>query len=559
MHHTRMKLQLVFEFLENHAEEETQPSAVCDVAAGQNLAQAVWLSGFAAPLPLCSGLGLCGRCRIRIHEEQLSFFPVQPAEERILSEQELAQGWRLACRHELPAGLEQLTASVPVQHQPQAVSFSAQSTDRLRPLYLAVDLGTTSIYWRAMAQEPQGQWKSVAEGHFLNPQMGAGADIISRLALARQEKGRQQLANLVRASLQQCITQLADASQGTVVALCVAANTAMTEIFLDQDVEGLCAAPYSLIQPGNCTISLEGLPPVYIPPLPAPFVGGDISAGLAALLDANTPRPFLLADLGTNAEFALLDANGQLYLTSAPLGPALEGIGPECGQMAGPDSITDFFFTPAGLVGRTGDGRHIGAASLPARLAAQSNEHVVGISATGYLSLLAQLLRVGLLSPEGQFMAPPPTALPFVHALWQQRQERPQGLCLPLPGNTWISAGDVEELLKVKAAFSHGIATLLQAASLSAAQIQRFCLAGALGKHVRVESLEETGFISRALGHCLQAVGNSSLEGAALLVHSTEMQQRLQQCCSTARLVSLTETPDYHTEYLQHMCFRVLS
>ena len=38
----------------------------------------------------------------------------------------------------------------------------------------------------------------VAEGHDLNPQAGAGADVMSRLAVASAPEGRARLARLVR-------------------------------------------------------------------------------------------------------------------------------------------------------------------------------------------------------------------------------------------------------------------------------------------------------------------------------------------------------------------------
>ena len=97
----------------------------------------------------------------------------------------------------------------------------------------------------------------------------------------------------------------------------------MTDIFLGRHIEGLCAAPYRLSHTGGSMaqgLSVLGeqqeavlLPPAYIPPLPAPFVGGDISAGMLAVLEDKHPAyPFLLADMGTNGEFAL----------ALPTGPA---------------------------------------------------------------------------------------------------------------------------------------------------------------------------------------------------------------------------------------------
>ena len=61
-------------------------------------------------------------------------------------------------------------------------------------LVLAIDLGTTSLCWRAL----NAQGTPLAEGRALNPQAGAGADIMSRLAVASTAEGRELLAQLVR-------------------------------------------------------------------------------------------------------------------------------------------------------------------------------------------------------------------------------------------------------------------------------------------------------------------------------------------------------------------------
>ena len=295
------------------------------------------------------------------------------------------------------------------------------------------------------------QGRAVAEGRTLNPQAGAGADVMSRLAVARVAEGRAVLAGLARRQLLGIMDSLAKSGTGRVTRLCLAANTAMTDIFLDRDVEGLCAAPYRLTHSGDETVALPDFPPLYVPPLPAPFVGGDVSAGLAALLEAGVPRPFVLADLGTNGELALVTETGQLWLTSVPLGPALEGIGPECGQLAGPGVVTGFTLTPLGLAAQFYESaspdaenaadaaRHHAAQGAvcpcPACQSANAGQNpeglaagsaagagvgsagavARGISATGYLSLLALLLRAGALRNDGQFVANP--AMPLARKL----------------------------------------------------------------------------------------------------------------------------------------------
>ena len=454
-------------------------------APGDDLARAVWLGGLAAPVPLCSGLGRCGRCRVRFHDLSVAPDPL-PEEEEILGPSLLAEGWRLACRRQITDVMgPELHLDVPAPEKMMVTTTAASSLPAQAPLALAVDLGTTSLYWRLLAVPDAREAQApddfsllcrpplpvsvVAEGHGLNPQAGAGADIMSRLAVASAPEGRARLARLVRDHLAALLRQQTASLPGIPVErLVLAANTAMTDIFLDRDISGLCAAPYRRSHAGGCGLTVEGLPPLLIPPLPAPFVGGDISAGLLRLLAGGLPRPLLLADLGTNGELALVDAQGHLWLASVPLGPALEGIGPQCGRMAGPGSITRFEVSPLGLACHGVDGP----------LAAGA--HVQGISATGYLSLLALLLRLGCLDADGHFRTP---ASPLARRVAPPPQQTRTGLRLPLPFGQWLAAADVEELLKVKAAFSQALEALLRAAGLAAADVACLALAGALGEH----------------------------------------------------------------------------
>lgn len=565
-----------------------------EATTGESLSRAIWLSGLVPPSPLCGGLGRCGRCRVRFTVDAPA--PL-PAEAGIFSTVELAEGWRLACRRQvpdaarlvlelpaeslaLPSNLEKISSAEFTLDMRQATdddtppaSFAAEAAS----LALAVDLGTTSVYWRAVAvpETEEGPAAIAAQGSFLNPQAGAGADVMSRLAVAMQPQGRRVLSDLARHSLRHVVDSLEQDGRARVANLCVAANTAMTDIFLDLPVDGLCAAPYRLAHHGHKNVDVPGLPPVYIPPLPAPFVGGDISAGLAALLAADMPRPFVLADLGTNGELALVDTEGRLLLASVPLGPALEGIGPQCGQLAGPGVITDFSLAPTGLnahffAQRPEDARpeHGGQCPCPScqavsapslengQVGPEAETHRArGISATGYVSLLAVLLRAGLMREDGGFEAAPAMPLARRLASGLEAGKDSGGMRLRLPHGMWLCAADVEELLKVKAAFALALESLLAAAGLAPAEVAALCLAGALGEHVRAHDLQTLGFLPSALAPRLRAVGNASLEGAALLATDTQMRENLAGLCATSRLLPLVEEENFHQTYLRHMRF----
>ncbi|MFT3957595.1 MAG: ASKHA domain-containing protein [Desulfovibrio sp.] len=575
------------------------PAVTIAARPGQSLSQAIWLSGLVRPLPLCGGLGRCGRCRVRfVHHAP----PCLPAEEDVFSSSQLEAGWRLACRRQVPdpgmtaaGGATALDLELPPENL--VLPAGAQATGHLHghgmtqpDLALAVDLGTTSLCWRALDM----QGRAVAEGRTLNPQAGAGADVMSRLAVARAPEGRAVLAGLARRQLLDIMDSLAQSGGGRVTRLCLAANTAMTDIFLDRDVEGLCAAPYRLAHCGDETVELPDFPPLYVPPLPAPFVGGDVSAGLAALLEADVPRPFVLADLGTNGELALVTETGQLWLTSVPLGPALEGIGPECGQLAGPGVVTGFTLTPLGLAAQFYEGarpdavdaadvarHHVTPGSVcpcPACQGATAGQNSAagagvggavarGISATGYLSLLALLLRAGVLRNDGQFVANP--AMPLARKL-AAGLEPPAGTGEPaasglarsgarlrLPHGLWLAAADVEALLQVKAAFALALDALLRAADIPAGNVAAVCLAGTLGEYVRPDDLETLGFVPAVLAPRIRAVGNTALDGAALLALHSKKIPPLARMCREAVVLPLVDEPNFHTDYLRRMRFGV--
>lgn len=524
---------------------------------GEDLARAIWLSGGVPPQPLCLGLGRCGRCRVRYVTGAPAPLPEDAA---VLTPDELACGWRLACRRTVPgAAAGPGGGALELELPPEVFAPAFEAVVRLppklpaqqEPVALGVDLGTTSLQWRAVAVDASAgaaeaaatPGRVLAEGALLNPQAGAGADIMSRLAYARTPDGLARLSRLA----QQAVRAIADSLARRELApgrICVAANTAMTDIFLGRDVTGLCAAPYRRSHAGGCLVELQDFPPLIIPPLPAPFVGGDLSAGLAALLAQGTPRPFVLADLGTNGELALLTEDDRLFLASVPLGPALEGIGPEWGRMAAPGVVTEFRLGPQGpqavLFGEEG-------------MSAGAGGEAAGISATGYLSLLALLFRLGVLDADGHFAGPEAPVLPLARALAREVVPGPGGARLPLPSGLWLSAGDVELLLKVKAAFAVALEAVCAAAGLPPARLRRLALAGALGQHVRLADLKELGFAPGVAESTMAAVGNTALAGACLLAACPERLEALSALCGRATVLELTEAPGFQQEYLAHM------
>lgn len=545
-----------------------------------NLARLLWLEGPLPPRPLCGGLGRCGRCRVRFRSAPPA---PAPSETRILSAEELETGIRLACLHRAEEGMEIEAAPDPhPENQPRAAATPSPpsgtlSSDLLSScsashaardstltdshpsrtgLHLAVDFGTTTVAWRA--EDDTGAL--AASGECPNPQRATGAEVMTRLAEGASPDGMQRMRRLALDFLAGIVETLSD-RYGGVRDICLAANPAMTALALGRDASGLRSAPYRLDDPGDREEHAAGLPPLWIPPQIGPFVGGDISAGLATLLDE--ARPFLLADMGTNGEFVLAPLPGAdqspdqpshdyppLLAASVPLGPALEGVGLRCGGPAGPGGVTAFHAGPQGLTALTLDGN--------------APRHICG---TGYLSLIRLLLQLGVLDADGGFHSEAPASpgpLEFLRArlaasLRPDRSPDSTGeTVLPLPGGLFLSAGDVEAVLQVKAAFSLAVERLLAEAGLSPAELQHIYLAGALGKHAPLDALEELGFLPSGSAARTRAAGNTSLAGAALLLRNPgrdTLRGRLRQSVSLRRVLDLVSDPGFHQDFIRHMRF----
>jgi uncharacterized 2Fe-2S/4Fe-4S cluster protein (DUF4445 family) len=538
---------------------------------GQSLAQAVYLSGFFDVPPLCSGhsagISRCGRCRMRL-EGALRKNPPSSRDIAVLGQDAVADGWRLACRINCSELMQNLstnencanTGCVSVTVPPTVKVLKPRLRQQTQTeevdtpnIALAVDFGTTSVCWKFTDAIEDIKETDMEEYHMVNPQMGAGSDIMSRMSLALPENGTfgaNRLRSLSAAALLRMLASDNAPSKKQLSEIVLAGNPAMIYLLLGKDVHGLCAAPYKLDYRGGVRETLSdypGLPPCWICPLISPFVGGDLSAGYASLVFSSRRKPeypFVLADLGTNGEFILALDKNKAIAASLPLGPALEGMGLSGGSEAREGVITGFKLTPTGF--------------RPEFFQNRPAQPPQGLSATACLELMMYLLRLGLIDQNGHFKTRDADALPPL----AKKLRRNLG-CVPgSPEAAWyiddkfyISATDTEEMLKIKAAFSLAIKVLLKEAGLKFKDLQAFYLAGALGRFISPEVLTALGFVPEEAVGRIFPVGNTSLSGAALLARQPELRDPLVKWASQAHTLSLAEQTDFHNKFTEEMFF----
>lgn len=485
---------------------------ILSVEPGTSVLQVLFEHGLTADKALCAGVGVCRQCAVRFLSTPPS---AQEADCAVLGAHRVAAGWRLGCRHDFMTDCAIWYDVVPPS-RPQIT---------LSDGFLGVDIGTTRIKWGA-----REGGRIAATGALLNPQMGAGSDVMARLRYGLTSRHAR---SHLQAVLVDSIVSLS--STGGATALGLAGNSAMLAILMGAPLDTLAYAPYQAsFQGGGEFLVHPALPRAYIPPVLGPFIGADVSAGLAQLCCARKAEyPFLFADLGTNGEFVLALDPQTYFAASVPLGPAIEGVGLACGAPAGENVVTRFDVTPSGLLG-------------------DMQTEPTGISGTGYISLLAQLLRLGLISESGHFVAP---KMPLGRQVARQFVDGASGREFVVHDQVRVSERDVEEFLKVKAAVNVAARTLLEVSGVEAAHLRAVYLAGAFGEYAEVRDLLSLGFFPERVRDKIVSAGNTSLAGVLLSLYNHDVRLWMNTLVNRVRILDLTQQEDFVSRYMQAMRF----
>ncbi|MCL2332624.1 MAG: ASKHA domain-containing protein [Actinomycetia bacterium] len=368
----------------------------------------------------------------------------------------------------------------------------------MRPRYgIAIDLGTSSVTLALARLLEDCEPQVLASAEARNAQaVDFGRDILSRLgaALAGQAERLRDLAQA------QVISLLAEAGSqlglelAAVVAeverIVVAGNSAMAALFTGADVSTLATAPFVPVRDLRChagpLAELFGSERIRVlEPLDA-FVGGDVRAGLiAAGLFGSVSAPRLLIDLGTNAEIVLAKG-AQLFICSAPAGPAFEGGG---FRLVGSQILAD----------------------------------------------VADLLRRGALGQDGK----------LDDSNVQVRRD-PSGVAYVRGGRSQqaISQRYLRDLQLAKAATATALIRVLKAAELRFEDVTRIDIAGAFGSALDPDDLVTLGLIPRIWQARTQARGNASLAGALAVLGGVSPKLASDV---TLTPVILLDDPDFNT------------
>ena len=460
----------------------------------------------------CGGRGKCRRCRVRVIAGELD---PSPDERRILTPEEIAEGWRLACR----AGVQSdVTLDIEQWESPVLADESAFAFAPREGRGVAVDLGTTTVV---------AQLVDLAGGHVLgvrtalNPQAAYGADIMSRVERALEPDGARLLREMIREAIGRMAGELA-ADGPLEGGVTIVGNTVMHHLFSGVDVGPLARAPFETVEDGLAVFGAgelgwplpSGVAVRFLPCLGG-FVGSDILAGIRATRLHESEDLEALIDLGTNGEIVVGSRRGLLCASTAA-GPAFEGGRISAGMRAATGAIAEVTLNGGQMQCRVlGGGRPR------------------GICGSGLVDAVRCALDLGLILPSGRLAG--------------------GARSLALADGVALTQGDIRELQLAKAAIAAGVKILLRQMGAARSGIRRVYLAGAFGNTVSRDSARRIGLLEFEPEQ-VEPVGNTALLGAkvALFDRDASANDALRR---QVRHVPLGSDAEFHETYVEAMRF----
>ncbi len=404
---------------------------------------------------------------------------------------------------------------------------------------LAVDVGTTAIKARLLG--PGG--RHVASCY--NSQMMFGPDVISRIIHCQRadQKGCAELQQAVVQDIERLLEALLEESpwrRDDVWGAVFSGNTTMIHLLLGLYPGWIRREPYvgcayllPSVNPREVGLRINPAGRVFCLPSVSSFVGADITAGVLATGLADMEEPSVLIDLGTNGEI-VVGCREFLVCCSASAGPAFEGGASASGTRAREGAI-DTVWAENGVRWRT-----IGDAPP------------LGICGTGYIDLMATLLREGIMDKTGKFV-------PGAAGVRQLEDETTDYLLVPAERSATgrdieLTQADVQNLVRAKGAIYAAGSLLLRNLGMEWGDLARIMLAGGFGEHLDKDNAVAIGLLPDVPRDRIEFVGNTSLEGAVCAASSAAKYRRARQTAKSMTYFELSTHPEFMDQFVS-ACF----
>ncbi len=408
---------------------------------------------------------------------------------------------------------------------------------------MAFDIGTTTVVGYIFELQ-SGRLLNIQSA--LNPQIQYGTDIITRIGLCQQDRKN---LHMLHSLIIECINRLIDKAieplkikKDMIYEIVVVGNTAMHHLFLGIDPTYLSIAPYLPVFTDPFDIKAKRLgidinPNGYIHllPLKAGFVGSDAIACCISCGIHRSKKIDLLLDIGTNGEIVFGNRD-RILCCSAAAGPAFEGGQIQWGMIAKEGAIEKV---------------KIDRSTLSPNLMTIGNREPVGICGSGLISLVAEMLRVGIIDERGRFNSD--LKNPRIR---QGRNGWEYVLVFGKENDIVITQKDISELQMAKAAIRAGIQVLMEIYEVKG--IHNIYLAGAGGNYIDPDDAIIIGLFPDQLSGKVIPIGNGAGKGACISLLNINKRREAFRISKSLEYVELSGNPRFNEHFINYMLFPVL-
>lgn len=418
---------------------------------------------------------------------------------------------------------------------------------------MAFDIGTTTVVGALVDLHTGRERASAAR---MNPQTRYGDDVLSRILYARDcEDGLAALRGAMVVTLNEIIdevTREAGVDIETVYEASLSGNTTMQHLALGLSPAALGEMPFTaahrrplLVNATEVGLRLHPSARVYVFPCLGGFLGGDTVAGLLATGFPVEPGPALFVDIGTNGEIVVVH-DGKLVGTSTAAGPAFEGARIRHGMRAAAGAIEKVVLRDDVELNVIGD-------VAP-----------VGLCGSALIDVAAELLRHGLLLPQGMLVSADQAPEGVSTALRARLVEEEAGTGFVLATADESGTGapivlfpqDIRELQLATAAIRAGTATLLHRLGLTPSDLNKVWVAGGFGNFIRRNNAQRIGLLPSGVPHeRIVYAGNASLAGARLAALSRKARLQAEAIAAQVDHIDLSQDPFFYDAYVEAMFF----
>lgn len=403
----------------------------------------------------------------------------------------------------------------------------------------AIDIGTTSnVVW--LVDLISGEVMAQAADY--NGQIARGEDVISRIIYASKGDGLQELQGLVLETLNRLLGRVArerGIATDEIYKVVVAGNSTMIHLFAAIPPESIRLMPFVPVVNHLPTfpareIGLAVNPEATVDCLPgiASYVGADITAGVVSSGMCDSQELTLFIDIGTNGEMVLGDCSW-LIACACSAGPAFEGAGVVHGMRATAGAIEEVW---------------INDQTFEATYRVIGSEKPRGICGSGLISLMAEMFMAGVIDKSGNINLDLPTQRvrrgehgPEYVVAWAEETATGRDIV--------ITAVDIDNLMRAKAAIYAGFSVLARSVGLSLQDVGRVLIGGAFGQYINVEKAIQIGMLPDLPFDRFRFLGNTSVRGAYMALLSREVRRRVSEVGRMMTYLELSADNTFFDEF----------